>query len=344
LELLRRVRRDYPGVVRIVLAGYFEMDTALRTAAVAHQFLAKPCAPPEWRDAIERACSLRSLLEDGPMRAAIGALGELPSPPRICMLLMRELQNADASLERLAHLIETDVALSAKLFQLVNSALFSLRQDITSVAAAVGYLGLDVLRQLVLSIEILRVFRPAQPLDGFDIGLFERHAQVTACLAGRLPAGGDAASTMLAALLHDVGQLVLATQLPGRLSAALAQAHSRQVPLHVAEQEMFGATHAAIGAFLLALWGLPAGVVDTVARHHQRLERAAEAGVQSGMLSPLAAVQLADALAHEALSSHGHAQQPEQPVFDPAYLAAAGLGGQLDQWRAQAGEIAARIG
>jgi HD-like signal output (HDOD) protein len=68
--------------------------------------------------------------------------------------------------------------------------------------------------------------------------------------------------------LCDVGQLVLATAAPERLYLAAAQAAQRGVPVYVAEQATFGATHAELGAYLLGLWGLPFQIVTAVANHH----------------------------------------------------------------------------
>ena len=339
--LLGHVRERHPEVVRLVLSGHFEMQAALRAVPVAHQFLAKPCSPQQLRAAIERACSLSSLLVDEKLRQAISAIGELPSPPRTCTLLLQELGNPDTSFSRVAAIVEQDVGLAAKVLQLVNSAFFGLTHEIATVHKAVNYLGIEVLRQLVTSVEILRTFRPAVVFGAFSLDDLDRHSRFAASIAGQLPVSGDVAVPVLSALLHDVGQLVLATRLPEQFSRALKMACETGRPLHSVELELNGVTHAEAGGFLLGLWGLPQAVVDAVTRHHQPLGTP-EA---SGVLSPAAAVQVADALAHEYCPETTRASHPAAPTLDLQYLNELGVADRVPAWREKAEQLAtARCG
>src|SRR6202030_4025265 len=74
---------------------------------------------------------------------------------------------------------------------------------------------------------------------------------------------------MLAGLLHDIGYWVLAKECPEDLRGGVDRATSPGIPLHAAETEIIGASHAQIGAYLLGIWGLPYSVVEAVAHHHQ---------------------------------------------------------------------------
>jgi HD-like signal output (HDOD) protein len=305
---------------------------------VAHQFLAKPCSPQELRGAIERACSLSSLLVDEKLRQAIGAIGELPSPPRTCMLLLQELSNPETSFSRVAGIVEQDVGLAAKVLQLVNSAFFGLTHELATVHKAVNYLGIEVLRQLVTSVEILRTFRPAVAFGTFNLEDLEKHSRLAAGIAAQMPVSGDVAVPVLAALLHDVGQLVLATRLQDQFARAWEVACETGRPLHTVEQELNGVTHAEAGGFLLGLWGLPHVVVEAVTRRHQPLGRP-EA---SRVLSPAAAVQVADALAHEYFPGTTRATHPALPTPDLQYLEELGVADQLPAWREKAEQLASR--
>jgi HD-like signal output (HDOD) protein len=85
-------------------------------------------------------------------------------------------------------------------------------------------------------------------------------------LAARTPISDD---TLLAGLLHDIGYWVLAQECPQDLTRAVELAVSQDIPLHAAEYQVLGASHAEIGAYLLGIWGLPYPVVEAVAHHHQ---------------------------------------------------------------------------
>ena len=248
-KLLELVRERSPGTVRIVLSGYFESETALRAVPVAHQYLAKPCDPRKLCEAIERSCGFASLLPDEALRRVVGAIGGLPALPRTSALLAAALEKPDVPLAEIGRIVEHDVAITAKLMQLVNSAFFCLPYRVTSVRGAVSYLGLDTLKQLVLSIELFRTMQPHQNIAGFSLTHFEEHSHLTARIAARLPAAeAVVAAGVVASVLHDAGKLVLAAHLPHEFERVLEASRTGQRPVHVVEMEQMGTTHAEIGA------------------------------------------------------------------------------------------------
>lgn len=163
----KRVRERSPASVRIVLTGHSEMEYALRAVPVAHQVLQKPCSPSILLQAIDRACNLSDTLKDATIRRIVGAVGELPCLPRTAMELVRALDAPDVPVTRVGHIVEQDIAISAKVLQLVNSAFFGRSQVITAISHAVTFLGVDVLKQLVISAEIFRAFQPRHHIEGY---------------------------------------------------------------------------------------------------------------------------------------------------------------------------------
>jgi putative nucleotidyltransferase with HDIG domain len=268
-ELLKLVHDRHPQVVRLMLSGQSEDDRRAGVVPFAHQFLAKPCQPVELERVIERACGLRSLLADVEAQATAAGVISLPSAPESYLRLAEALERPDVSAADVARLIEGDIAVFAKVLQLVNSAFFGLGRRITSANEAVAYLGISALRSLVLSVEVMRTFTVLRPIAGFSIEHLEHHSMSVARTAGRLVRSTkEAEYAFTAGLLHDVGKLVLASEQPARLEALLAEARATGRPLHEVEREQTGSTHAELGAYLLGLWGLPFQVVDAIARHH----------------------------------------------------------------------------
>jgi HD-like signal output (HDOD) protein len=340
-QLLEQVQKRFPSVVRLVLSGYFEMEMAIRAVPVAHQYLAKPCDPEKLRLAIDHACGFTSILTDETARKVVGAIGSLPSVPRTCAALLQALRNPDVPIDEVGRIIEQDVGMSAKVLQLANSAFFGLLQEITTVRAAVSYLGLDVLNHLVLSAEIFRTFHPRQDIAGFSIEQFQEHSRRAAAIAARLPAPKKTISAaVVAALLHDTGKLVLAVRLPQKFELALQATRQRACPFHEVEHEVIGTGHAEVGAYLLALWGLPLPIVDAVCRHHQP----SQAGDAPPGLDVLAITHIADGLAWELELKTPDAPTPDSSLLDLEYLTALGVASELPGWRELAQQVATTQG
>lgn len=291
--LLEQVQQRYPETVRIVLSGHTEMAAAFRVVPIAHQFLAKPCDPETLYMAIERTCHLQAMLTDKAVRSMVGALSDLPALPRTYDTLNRALADPDSSLTRISSIIERDIGITAKILQLANSAFFGNAQPVANIQSAVGYLGLNTLKCLVLSLEVFKVFASKKAVPGISLKAMERHAQITAHIVARLPVPKHLAEVAVAsAMLHDVGKLVQVWKLPESLMETMRKSKAERVPVYKVEEQANGFSHAEIGAYLLGIWGLPYPVVETVALHH------APARVPHQAFDAIVAVHVADLLAH----------------------------------------------
>ena len=334
-ELLHQVQQRFPTVIRIVLSGYFEREAALRAVPVAHQFLAKPCDPDQLREAVERSCNFSSLLPDAAARRIVGEIGELPCLPRTCTALMAALRTPDIPLHQIGDIIEQDVGITAKVLQLVNSAFFGLLREVSSVKMAVNYLGLDTLKHLVLTAEIFRTFRVTRPIPGFTLESLQLHSQLAAAIAAHMPAAPEiVSSSVVAAVLHDIGKLVLASRLPDRFQHIMEVAVQQERPLYQVEHELEAVGHAEVGAYLLGLWGLPDAIVNAVFRHH----RPEPEGAQQG-LSVLAITHIADALALEVCPSASGDAPAGYSILNREYLETIGVWQNIAEWRSMARQM-----
>lgn len=328
--LLETIRQQYPSILRIVLSGFTEMETSLRAVPVAHQFLLKPCDPDTLRTAIDRATSLVEVLNSKMMTSLVGAIQELPSIPRTYRELRKALADPETSIERVVRIVEKDVGISAKILQLVNSAFFGLTREISDIKMAVNYLGINILQNLVVTVEAFRMFRPKKAIPGFSIEELHSHLQLVARIAAHFPAEKKLPGAVVsAALLHDVGKLVMAERAPDHFARAVAGAREERRPLFVVEEELIGVSHAEVGAYLLSLWGLPYPVVEAVAHHHHP-QRAPQHKVDM-----ITVVYLSNLLAHDVSSDSSNAQLIHQEI-DPKVLAAVGASDRISEWRQMA--------
>jgi HD-like signal output (HDOD) protein len=328
-QLLNAVSKLHPNTVRIVLSGHAERESVLQLVGPAHQYLSKPCNAEELRDAIARAFALRDLLGNEKLKQLATRVKCLPSLPALYHQLNEEFQKDEPSLDRVGEIISRDVGMTTKILQLVNSAFFGLAQPVSNPTEAVMYLGLTTVRSLVLSLELFSQYDQKLckllPLD-----VLANHSWMTGVTARRIAQIERQEMKMLdqcflAGLLHDTGQLVLAVGLNEEYAAVLQSAKDQHRPVWEVEREYFGASHADVGAYLLALWGLPNPLVEAVATHHNP-DLSAER-----KFSAVVAVHVADVFQHEQMPA---TTEMPPPSLNLDFLAAIGLADRIETWRA----------
>ncbi len=268
--LLKEVQNHYPHIVRIVLSGYAEMETALRAVPVAHQFLSKPCDAKHLEEVVDRACNLQTLLKDESLQNIVGKIDQLPALPKIYHELTKALAQPDSSIKAISAIVEQDIAISAKVLQLVNSAFFSLPRRVTSVATAVSCIGLNMLKNLALSVEVFRAFPNKKNFPDFSLEKLQSHALLTANIAKQMFSNKQKSEdAFIAGMLHDIGELIFMVHLPEKFCQLLTAVKENNKNFYLAEKEIFGITHTEIGGYLLGIWGLPYPVIEAVANHHE---------------------------------------------------------------------------
>jgi HD-like signal output (HDOD) protein/ActR/RegA family two-component response regulator len=266
---LGRVRTLYPSTARLILSGFSEVSLIARAAEVAYCILSKPCNRLELSAAIARVCALQDLFCTPKIRQIIGTIGALPSPSGSYLALAEAIDNPTSSLERVASIVTRDVAMSAKVLQLVNSGFFGLAHPVNDLHGAVGCLGMDTIKYLALATHTFSMFVPDRRVPPSFCEEVQRHAFRTAAIAGILPLPRkERGITIVSALLHDIGDLVLASKMPDQLFAVISLMDERGCKQFEAEEEMLGTSHAEIGAYLLGLWGINSVAVEAIAHHH----------------------------------------------------------------------------
>ncbi len=290
-ELLRIVRDRWPDAIRIALSGYAELQQVIRLVPYAHQYYSKPCEAGQLENLIDRCLKLHEMLSQPTLRAIVGRISRLPAIPKVYARLQQMLTDDDTSSQQVAQLITTDAAIAAKILQLVNSAFFRLARRITGIEQAVNHLGFAAIRNLVLSAEVFSSWPAQSTKSVLCIDKLQSHVHQVAAAARALAAGTPKADdALLAGLLHDIGYWILSDECRTELNESVALAVAENIPLHLAETRVIGASHAQVGAYLLGLWGLPYPVIEAVAHHHT------PESVPQSEFDPVAAVAIAHAL------------------------------------------------
>ncbi len=272
IQLLVKVANFWPGTIRMVLSGRSDSDLIMESVAVTHQFLTKPCNPETLISIIRQTDRSKEFLHSEELKNLVAQLGALPSLPLLYQEINEELKDPDVSIKKVGEIISRDPGMAAKILQLANSAFFGRRKEVSNISEAVSYVGLNRVDQLILALCAFTELSPVES-DSFSLEEIWSHSNSIALGAKKIAEDQRASNTVrddsfTAGLLHDIGKLVLANKIPEAYSEAVTKSKADGIPLWLAEQETYSSTHAKVGAYLLAIWGLPDPIVVATAYHH----------------------------------------------------------------------------
>lgn len=325
-QLLKEVQHRYPQSIRIMLTGQADEESILRTVNIVHQFLAKPCEPDRLKDVLIRSAALHNLVTNDNLKRMVSGISSLPSVPSIYSRLQHVLKKQEAVLDDVAAIIEEDVAMTAKLMQLVNSSFFGMYQKVETPARAVKLLGLDTIKSLTLGMQIFSEFT-IQP-SGLSIEYLWKHSfSVAHCskhIAMQATESIDVINnSFLAGMLHDIGRLLFLSKLGEEYIPVLEAARSKNASLTAEEGATFETTHAEVGAYLIGLWGFHGDIIEAIAFHHN-LDH-----YPGTSFSPALAVHIADFCYY---SHYPDEILGAAPFLHQAYFSRNGWNEMLEQW------------
>jgi HD-like signal output (HDOD) protein len=272
------VREKWPTVVRAVLCGAdVKPEQAQRLGRVAHQVLKKPLIPGQMFDLVERASLVLATVRSERVKLVLAKLGALPALPATYGRLSELTANSDVSLDEVASVVERDPAITANVLKIINSAYFGLPRRVASVRETVKYLGIQPLKNIVLTVEVFEGMASGKTAKSLQMDALARACAMRELL-GRTPM---AEAAFAAGILAHIGQLLIATRLPVDMQALMRDQSGRlQEEL---ERERLGCAHSEIGGALLSLWNMPAALVEAVTLHHTAPEAAATANVATAL-------------------------------------------------------------
>lgn len=270
-ELLGQVAQRWPASARVVVSGFADELTVAKCLMVGHRYFSKPFDPMALTRAVQKLSEARDTAVNEKVREYVGKIDALPTQSHTYLALTKALGSTSASIREISTLIEQDMALTSKVLQTVNSAMFGPARRISSVLEAVQLIGFQVLRALVLGIQVFDFFQNAALK--VSLNSLWSHSLNTAVRAKKLAvlenlSDSQCDEAFLAGLLHDIGKVALAASSPNEYQKLWTLHRQDSLALREGELSTFGATHAQVGAYLLKLWGLPDSIVEAVEHHH----------------------------------------------------------------------------
>lgn len=323
--LLSKVKEKYPQTVRIILSGYSETEMIMRSVNTAHQYLSKPCDSETLCRTVSRAFALRDLLADPYLQKLVSRMHTVPSLPSLYSKLTDELEKEDPNVKVIGKIIQQDIGMTVKLLQIVNSAFFGLRRDITDVTDAIHILGTETIKSLTLSLGVFSQFEKSSGITEELTNVWQHSIKVGWLAKNIATKQGSEKSndSFTAGLLHDIGKIVLAVNMPEKYKKIQNIEQEENQEKYVLEKETFQTTHSAVGAYLLGLWGLPRSTVEAVAFHQNPSE------YETDTFSALTAVHIADIICKN--PDADLANNPSE-YFDLNHLEKVGVTEKIGLW------------
>jgi HD-like signal output (HDOD) protein len=235
---------------------------------------------------------------------------QVPSLPLTFQRIQELVSNPRSSNSQLAEAVGADQGLTTRILRLANSSFYGLAARVDTVSQAVSLIGTRQVRDLAMATAVVDLFKdiPASAIDG---RAFWEHSLAVGSASRLIAAKRRERETerhFVAGLLHDVGLVVMASQMPERVSAHLISARETQQPLTVIERRELGFDHAEVGGAVIEQWHLPPAMSEVATHHHHLLTSARH-------LHDCATVHLADVLV-EALA-YGSGGEPVVTPLDP---------------------------
>jgi len=236
--------------------------------------------------------------------------------------LSRILSREDWSLDEVAKTATLDQALTGRLLRAANSAASGSQHQITSVGTAVMRLGPTLVMSVAMGQGIQSQMKDEEALW--------RHSVATALATevmrklGLTPPPG----TFIAALVHDVGKLVIRRKLK---NSGITLTSSNPDEPWVDETEQLGIDHAELGGNIARSWELPEGIPEAVDHHHC-----------SHLLADGPAKKMAQFVA--AADAIAHAIDNEDPFWNPMITTHLGIGPEdQEKIRVATGKLVAQV-
>ena len=192
----------------------------------------------------------------------------LPALPTVVTMLQRMLQNEDTSISQISELIGSDPALVAQILKIVNSAYYSLPQEVTKIQFAVAFLGLNEIYRLALTLSVINSLDIKQSRHLTEFWLHSFYTAVcTKYLAKTYIPQLSFDELWSAAILHDIGKLVYLKFFPDHFIAIKDYCKEHGCLFSTAEERLGLPTSSYFGILLCEHWLLPSKVRDACAYH-----------------------------------------------------------------------------
>lgn len=202
----------------------------------------------------------------------VRGVGALITLPDVFIRISQLVEDPNSNMADIAKVVGQDPSFTVRLLRVANSSFYGFSSKIDTVPKAVAIIGTSQIRSLALATSVASSF-DGLPNTLVSMENFWKHSLYCA-LAARILAKQarkcDPDAVFTAALLHDIGELVIFNRMPQQAKEALLLVldSGDELPVHQAERQIMGFDHSQVGGELARQWKLPPMLEECIEFHH----------------------------------------------------------------------------
>ncbi len=273
LNFIKRIQLIKPDIYRLLVTDDSTKSKIPSIINFVHKVIRFPFQKDDFEKQIQYYNNLSSYDISPELLNKINGMGTVPVLPDIYLRLERELLKNEVSISRVSDIIGLDSYVTGQIMRIVYSSFYNISSNTLSVLHAINFLGLDIVKSLVLYIKVFTI-KNVKPHTAEHLKKLRAHSIKVAKLSKAIMNSEsserekhDAAFT--AGLLHDIGKVVLIHFNDKHLVAQDFDEKS-EFNLLQNEEDYFGVNHLKVGSYLLHLWNFPNELINSVANHHNK--------------------------------------------------------------------------
>lgn len=199
-------------------------------------------------------------------------LNKMPALSPTVDKVLKTCRDINTSPGDLSKIISMDPVLTGKILMLINSAYYGMPQKVTSLVRAIIMLGINTVKNLVLSTVVLNNLKSQKKQTALDMNKFWHHSLgvgvISKLIAKKRDIGDrDLEEYFIAGLLHDIGKIPMNNAFE-EYRIAVEESLEKEKPLNDMEKEILKIDHTQVGKLIMKKWSLGGGIGDTITRHH----------------------------------------------------------------------------
>ena len=190
---------------------------------------------------------------------------DIPTLPTIYSSLIGVIDNPKSTIKDVADIISNDMSSSVILLRIMNSSIFGISRYIDTIPEAVSLLGFKMVKDLILSMSIFKVFENEKSISDFNVVELWKHSIAVGVIARILGVQAKVKNVevlFVSGILHEFGKLILLKIFSGQYVKVINQAIVTKRNLRELEIEILEIDHYTAGEILAEKWGIPETIIN----------------------------------------------------------------------------------